>query len=161
MFRLNVHVPFSRIPLLLLATRQEGSLGTHSLQTINGCNAARNTRGDGQVAESGDWLCVTAHKQRMLRNPALSSFSTEPRLSIYSNFLSYTIRHNFYLSSVIPHSFSTHTLFDYSQQVYNVCRFKTPLPPPILCYRPGSYQRRMAIKIYLPVSILLPQQSLR
>lgn len=66
MFRLNVHVPFSRIPLLSQATRQEGCLGTHSTQTIHGCNAARYTRDDGQVAESGDWLYVTAHKQRML-----------------------------------------------------------------------------------------------
>lgn len=43
--------------------------------------------------------------------------------------------------------------------MYNVCRFKTPLPPPIPCYRPGSYQRRMAIKVYLPVSILLSSKA--
>lgn len=66
MFRLNVHVPFSRIPLLSQATRQEGCLGTHSTQTINGCNAARYTRDDGQVAESGDWLYMTAHKQNVM-----------------------------------------------------------------------------------------------
>lgn len=113
----------------------------------------KDARADGQVAEeAGAWFCML-NKQRML------SYTMFSLISFHYLFQCPTDNNSQPLSLLHHPATLFQSTLIYSQEVHNACPFKTYLTPPTPRHRSGSYQRRMAIKIYLSVSTSLSSKA--